>query len=146
QDQFMKELRPLYLQLHTYVKYELAKKYGQPVPKRIPAHWLTNRWSQNWTGLVDAANLDDRFAGRKPEWVVKSAEDFYKGLGFPSLPATFWTLSDLYPVPKGDPRKKNTHASCWHLDLENDIRSLMSVEPNSRWFETTHHELGHGYY
>jgi peptidyl-dipeptidase A len=22
----------------------------------------------------------------------------------------------------------------------------MSVEPNSRWFETTHHELGHGYY
>ncbi len=146
QDQFMKELRPLYLQLHTYVKYELAKKYGQPVPKRIPAHWLTNRWSQNWTGLVDGANIDDRFAGRSPEWVVKSAEEFYKGLGFPALPATFWERSDLYPLKPGDPRKKNTHASCWHLDLENDIRSLMSVEPNSRWFETTHHELGHGYY
>jgi peptidyl-dipeptidase A len=146
QDQFMKELRPLYLQLHTWVKYELAKKYGQPVPKRIPAHWLTNRWSQNWTGLVDAANLDDRFAGRSPEWVVKSAEEFYKGLGFPSLPATFWERSDLYPLEPGDTRKKNSHASCWQLDLESDIRSLMSVEPNSRWFETTHHELGHGYY
>jgi peptidyl-dipeptidase A len=146
QDQFMKDLRPLYLQLHTYVKYELAKKYGQPVPKKIPAHWLTNRWSQNWTGLVEGADVDPYFKDRSPEWIVKTAERFYTGLGFANLPATFWTKSDLYPVPADGPRKKNTHASCWHMDLESDIRSLMSVEPNSRWFETTHHELGHGYY
>ena len=43
-------------------------------------------------------------------------------------------------------RKKNTHASCWHIDLQNDIRSLQSIEPNARWFFTAHHELGHGYY
>src|SRR5205085_936563 len=49
-------------------------------------------------------------------------------------------------VPAGDNRKKNTHASCWHVDLENDIRSLQSIEPNARWFFTAHHELGHGYY
>jgi peptidyl-dipeptidase A len=55
-------------------------------------------------------------------------------------------LSDLYPVKPGDKRKKNTHASCWHVDLDRDIRSLMSVEPNWQWFETAHHELGHGYY
>src|SRR6185436_14205884 len=42
--------------------------------------------------------------------------------------------------------KKNTHASCWHVDLDKDIRSLMSVEPNDWWFHTAHHELGHGYY
>jgi peptidyl-dipeptidase A len=146
QADFMREMRPLYLQLHTWAKHELAKRYGQPVPARIPAHWLANRWSQEWPGLVEAANLDDRFKGREPEWIVKTAERFYVGLGFPALPATFWTKSDLYPVPADGPRKKNTHASCWHLDLENDIRSLMSVEPNARWFETTHHELGHGYY
>src|SRR5262249_50239741 len=29
---------------------------------------------------------------------------------------------------------------------ENEIRSLMSVEPNTQWFKTAHHELGHGYY
>ena len=46
----------------------------------------------------------------------------------------------------GETRKKNTHASCWHLDLENDIRSLLSIEPNDYWFKTAHHELGHGYY
>jgi peptidyl-dipeptidase A len=146
QDDFMRELRPLYLQLHTWTKYELARRYGQPVPKRIPAHWINNRWSQNWTSLIKAADLDERFKDKPPEWIVKTAEQFYTGLGFPKLPQTFWTRSDLYPVKPGEARKKNTHASCWHVDLEQDIRSLMSVEPNSEWFTTAHHELGHAYY
>ena len=143
---FLDELKPLYLQLHTWVKYELAKKYGQPVPRAIPAHWINNRWSQNWTGFVQAVDFDPYFKGWQPERIVKTAEAFYTGLGFDPLPATFWTKSDLYPVPAGGTRKKNSHASCWHLDLGSDIRSLMSVEPNMEWFETTHHELGHGYY
>lgn len=146
QDDFMRELRPLYLQLHTWVKHELAKRYGQPVPKRIPAHWINNRWSQEWLGIVQAAQLDDRFQGRSAESIVKTAEQFYTGLGFPPLPDTFWARSDLYPLKAGDARKKNTHASCWHVDLEHDIRSLMSVEANPWWFSTAHHELGHGYY
>jgi peptidyl-dipeptidase A len=145
-DDFLKELRPLYLQLHTWTKYKLAKKYKQPVPKRIPAHWINNRWSQNWDGLVAGADIEDRFKGRSAEWIIKTAEQFYTGLGFNPLPASFWTKSDLFPLKAGDPRKKNTHASCWHIDLENDIRSLQSIEPNSRWFYTAHHELGHGYY
>ncbi|WP_243383975.1 M2 family metallopeptidase [Geothrix alkalitolerans] len=143
---FLAELKPLYLQLHTWVKYEMAKKYGQPVPKAIPAHWINNRWSQNWTGFVSAVDFDPYFKGWQPERIVKTAEAFYVGLGFEPLPASFWAKSDLYPVKAGDPRKKNAHASCWHLDLDHDIRSLMSVEPNAEWFETVHHELGHGYY
>jgi peptidyl-dipeptidase A len=146
QDNFIRELRPLYLQLHTWVKYELAKRYQQPVPKLIPAHWINNRWSQNWDGIVESANMDDRFKGRTAEWIVKTAEQFYTGLGFAKLPDSFWELSDLYPVKAGEARKKNTHASCWHIDLENDIRSLQSVEPNAEWFHTAHHELGHAYY
>jgi peptidyl-dipeptidase A len=146
QDEFMRELRPLYLQLHTWVKYELAKKYGQPVPKLIPAHWINNRWSQEWDGIVEAANLDRYFTNHQPEWIVKTAEQFYTGLGFKPLPASFWEISDLYPLKPGEKRKKNTHASCWHIDLDKDIRSLMSVEANSQWFFTAHHELGHAYY
>jgi len=64
----------------------------------------------------------------------------------PALPKSFWEKSDLYQLPPGDKRNKNTHASAWHLDLEQDVRSLMSVEPNYRWFQTSHHELGHIYY
>ena len=63
-DDFMRDLRPLYLQLHTWAKYKLAEKYHQPVPNKIPAHWLNNRWAQEWTGMVEAANLDPYFKGK----------------------------------------------------------------------------------
>lgn len=65
-------------------------------------------------------------------------------MGFPKLNDTFWQKSDLYPATGG--RKKNTHASAWHLDLGEDYRSLMSVENDFEWFTTVHHELGHIYY
>src|SRR5438067_2794514 len=145
-EDWMATLRPLYLQLHTWTKYKLAEKFHEPVPKKIPAHWVNNRWAQEWPGLVEAANIDKYFEGRKPEWIIKTAEQFYTGLGFSPLPQSFWEKSDLYPVPPGDKRKKNTHASCWHVDLENDIRSLQSIESNANWFFTAHHDLGHGYY
>ena len=145
-DDFMRVLRPLYLQLHTWTKYKLAEKYHQPVPKLIPAHWINNRWAQEWDGLSEGADLTPYFKDRTAEWVVKTAETFYTGLGFPKMPDTFWAKSDLYPVPAGDARKKNTHASAWHLDLGNDIRSLQSIEPNPWWFGTAHHELGHVFY
>jgi peptidyl-dipeptidase A len=145
-DDFLKELRPLYLQLYTWAKYELAKKYGQPVPKRLPAHWIPNRWSQEWNAMVAVPALAAAFGDKSPEWIVKTAESFYTSLGRPPLPASFWAKSDLYPVKPPDPRKKNTHASCWHIDLESDIRSLQNVEANESWFGTAHHELGHGYY
>lgn len=145
-EDFMRVLRPLYLQLHTWTKYKLAAKFGQPVPKRIPAHWINNRWSQEWDGLVEAADLEPYFKNRTAEWVTRTAETFYTSMGFPKMPETFWPKSDLYPVPAGNPRKKNTHASAWHLDLDTDIRSLMSIEPNPWWFSTAHHELGHVFY
>ncbi len=145
-DDWRATLRPLYLQLHTWAKYKLAEKYHQPVPKKIPAHWINNRWSQEWEGLVDAADIDKYFEGRNAEWVIKTAEQFYTGLGFSPLPKTFWERSDLFPLPPDSKRKKNTHASCGHIDLENDIRSLQSIEPNATWFQTAHHELGHAYY
>ncbi len=146
-DQLNRDMAPLYKELHTWTKHQLAKKYGQPVPEGdIPAHWLPNRWGQEWGGLVQSANLDPYFADKTPEWIVQSSEEFYVSMGFPKLPQSFWDKSDLYPVPEGQSRHKNSHASAWHLDLGQDIRSLMSVKPDSQWFGTSHHELGHIYY
>ena len=139
-------LRPLYRELHTYARYELARRYHQPVPDMLPAHWLPNRWGQNWPGMVTAVDLDALFKGRTREWVVQQAESFYVSLGFPALRQNFWERSDLYPAEPGSGRKKNNHASAWHMDLQDDYRSLMSVEPNADWFGTAHHELGHIYY
>jgi peptidyl-dipeptidase A len=147
-EQLMRDLRPLYRELHTWARYELARRYGVPVPDQLPAHWLPNRWGQDWSALVDVKglNLDAALAKRSPEWVVRQGESFYRSLGFDSLPSTFWSKSSLYPLPADAPYKKNTHASAWHLDLDRDVRSLMSVEPNREWYETVHHELGHVYY
>ncbi len=145
-DKLVVELRPLYSEMHTWARYELAKRYNQPVPEKLPAHWLPNRWGQNWPGIVQAVDLDALFKDKSPEWIVKQAETFYMSLGFPALKQNFWDKSDLYPVPANGTRKKNNHASAWHLDLQDDYRSLMSVKNNADWFGTTHHELGHIYY
>ena len=145
-DQVSEELKPLYSQLYTWVKYKLAERYHRPVPEKIPAHWLTNRWGQEWPRIVEGIDFDDLFKDKPPQWIVQQAEKFYVSLGFQALPAVFWDKSDLYALPADSPRKKNTHASAWHLDLDRDVRSLMSVENNKYWFETTHHELGHIYY
>jgi peptidyl-dipeptidase A len=145
------ETRPLYTQLHCWARYRYAERYGvaQP-PALIPAHWIGNRWSQSWPGLVEGVDMDSLITGHDAEWVVHQAERFYVSLGYSQLPQTFWDRSDLYPVPEGPPgtraREKNDHASAWHIDLDHDVRSLMSVEPNWEWFTTTHHELGHIYY
>lgn len=148
-DNLLRQIRPLYRELHTWARHELAKKYNVPVPEYIPAHWLTNRWGQNWSDLATSESgpsLNDAFSGRTAEWVVRSSEEFYRSLGLPALPGSFYERSSLYPLPANAPYKKNTHASAWHLDLEHDVRSLMSVEPNPYWWETSHHELGHIYY
>ena len=148
-DQFVREIWPLYRELHTWARYELAEKYGATeVPDMLPAHWLPDRWGQDWNSMVDVEglDLDAALKAKGPEWLVKQAERFYVSLGFEPLPATFYTKSSLYPVAKDAGYKKNTHASAWHMDLEHDVRSLMSVEPDTNWYETTHHELGHIYY
>lgn len=148
-NQLVRDVWPLYRELHTYARYELAAKYGvKDVPDMLPADWLPNRWGQDWSALVEVEGVDltKALEGKQPEWLVKTAEEFYVSLGFEKLPAVFWEKSSLYPVSPDSAFKKNNHASAWHLDLERDVRSLMSIEPNAEWYETTHHELGHIYY
>jgi len=55
---FNNDLKPLYEQVHGWAKYKLAERYKQPPPKRIPAHWIGNRWAQAWPGLTEAVDLD----------------------------------------------------------------------------------------
>lgn len=148
-ERLMQELYPLYRELHTWMRYEMAKKYGEKVvPDYLPAHWLPNRWGQDWSAAVNVAglNLDSVLATKSASWVVQEGERLYTSIGYPSLPENFWQNSSLYPYPSDSNVKKNNHASAWHIDLNNNVRSLMSVEPNAEWYETANHELGHIYY
>jgi peptidyl-dipeptidase A len=147
-NKMVNEIWPLYRELHTWARYHLAEKYNANVPDYIPAHWFPNRWAQNWDALVtvEGLDIDAVLKDKTPEWIVKEGEDFFVSLGFEPLPASFYEKSSLYPLPEDADYKKNNHASAWHMDLENDLRSLMSVEPTADYYVTSHHELGHIYY
>lgn len=147
-EELIADVWPLYRELHTWARHELAARLGEPVPDYLPAHWLPDRWGQDWSPVLgsDGPGLDEALANRDAEWIVREAERFYVSLGFDELPETFWDRSSMYPAPPDAPYRKNNHASAWHIDLDRDVRTLMSVEPNARWYETTHHELGHIYY
>ncbi len=147
-DDLISDLWPLYRELHTYMRYTLAEKYNTEVPEYLPAHWLPNRWAQDWSEGMEVKGFDINasLAEHPAHWIIEEAEDFYVSLGFAKLPSIFWEKSNLYPYPADSSVSKNNHASAWHMNLENDVRSLMSVESNSRWFETVNHELGHIYY
>ena len=145
----IRDVWPLYRELHTYARYELAQKYGvEEVPEMLPAHWLPNRWGQDWSSMVEVEgiDLDGILAEKGDQWLIEQAERFYISMGFEELPESFWEKSSLYPAPADADFKKNNHASAWHMDLKEDVRCLMSVVPNAQWYETTHHELGHIYY
>ena len=146
--QMNRDIWPLYRELHTWARHTLAEKYSTEVPEMLPAHWLPNRWGQDWTGLVEVEGLDvDKALGEKSaEWITKQGEEFYVSLGFERLPQSFYDKSSLYPAPGGVEWSKNNHASAWHMNNDQDVRSLMSIVPNTRWWGTALHELGHIYY
>ncbi len=148
-DGAIRDLWPLYRELHTWMRYEMAKRYhAAQVPDMLPAHWLPNRWGQDWSPAVTVKgiDLDAVLKPKGAQWIVHEGENLYKSIGFQPLPQTFWERSSLYPYPADSVVKKNNHASAWHVDLGHDVRSLMSVVPNAEWWETANHELGHIYY
>jgi peptidyl-dipeptidase A len=131
-DRLYEQLRPLYLQLHTYVRAKLHKKYGDVVPEKgpIPAHLLGNIWAQDWSNIYDLvapANADvgysltDILKRRKTGAIdmVKTGEHFFVSLGFEPLPKTFWERS-LFVRPRD--REVVCHASAWDIDNLSDVR------------------------
>ncbi|MFO7653635.1 MAG: M2 family metallopeptidase [Candidatus Krumholzibacteriia bacterium] len=144
-DSVLARIMPLYEQLHTWARHELARRYEVVPPRLIPAHWLADRRAQSWPDLVGGVDRDALFADVTPSWIVEQAEQFYGSLGFEPLPPRFWSDSDLFPVPPDAGRQKNARASAWHVDLDRDVRVLMSVRNDFRSFGTAHRELGHVY-
>jgi peptidyl-dipeptidase A len=99
-----------------WVKHELARKYHQPVPKLIPAHWLNDRWSQEWPA---SSTRQPRSAVREKVRRMdrQNGGAVLDGLGFAALPIVFGR-GRIYTRAAGSSRKKNTHAYCFHIDLD----------------------------
>ena len=163
-DEFAKELdrlwgqvKPLYDDLHCYVRAELGEHYGEdkvPQDQPIPAHLLGNMWAQQWGNIYDLVapenadpgyDVTEQLAKHNYDEVqmVKGAEAFFTSLGFDPLPETFWTRS-LFTKPAD--RDVMCHASAWSLDGADDIRIKMCIQKTGEEFATIHHELGHNFY
>ena len=155
-DRLWEQVRPLYVSLHAYVRMKLRAKYGDIVPEKgpIPAHLMGNIWAQDWSNLAPlvapgsggpAYSLTDILKRRNASAVemTRSGERFFISLGFAPLPATFWERSML--VKPAD-RNVICHASAWDVDLVEDLRIRMCIDPTEEDFTTIHHELGHSFY
>jgi peptidyl-dipeptidase A len=156
-DRLWEQVRPLYLQLHAYVRWKLREKYGdQVVPANgpIPADLLGNMWAQTWENtypLLAPPNADPGFdltqilKSRNTDalGMVRYGEHFFTSLGFRPLPQTFWERS-MFVKPRD--RDVVCHASAWDVDFEQDLRVKMCIDITAEYFSTIHHELGHNFY
>jgi peptidyl-dipeptidase A len=155
-DRLWEQVRPLYLQLHAYVRMKLRQKYGDVVPEKgpLPAHLLGNIWAQDWSNVEDIVapaktdagySLTEILKRRKMSAtdMVRAGERFYTSIGFAPLPPTFWERS-LFTRPRD--REVVCHASAWDIDNLNDIRIKMCIDQTAEDFSTIHHELGHNFY
>jgi peptidyl-dipeptidase A len=151
------QVKPLYLALHTYVRWKLAEKYGPNVVSPdgpIPAHLLGNPWAQEWGNVYDLLDVKEdkgsinvtellKKKNLDPKGMVKYGEGFFTSMGFVKLPSTFWERS-LFTKPAD--RDVVCHASAWDLDNKDDLRVKMCIQVRGEDFVTIHHELGHNFY
>jgi peptidyl-dipeptidase A len=156
-ERLWKQVEPLYLELHTYVRHKLIEKYGDAARRpdgMIPGHLLGNMWAQEWGNIYDEVappsgpmpyDLGAILKARNtdPKQLVQFGEGFYKSLGFDALPETFWQRSML-----SHPRDREVvcHPSAWDIDNQRDVRIKACFQPTADDFVTVHHELGHNYY
>jgi peptidyl-dipeptidase A len=156
-ERLWQEVKPLYDELHCYVRARLREKYGKDkIPEHgpIPAHLLGNMWAQEWNNVFDlvepykgepSLDVGKKIKDKKidPRGMVKIGEDFFVSLGFDKLPETFWDRS-LFVRPKD--RDVVCHASAWDPQYNNDLRIKMCIQPTEEDLITIHHELGHDFY
>ncbi|WP_428684129.1 M2 family metallopeptidase [Sphingopyxis sp.] len=157
-EKIWQDMKPLYMALHTYVRWKLNEKYGdavQPKTGPIRADLLGNMWAQEWGNIYPLVappgtgdlgyDIGDLLTekGKKPLDMVKAGENFYSSLGMAPLPETFWKRSQFL---KPADREVVCHASAWDVDNKDDLRIKMCIKVNADDFITIHHELGHNYY
>jgi peptidyl-dipeptidase A len=156
-ERLWRQVEPLYISLHAYVRKQLIKKYGKIADRPdglIPAHLLGNMWAQEWGNiypLVAPVNSDKGFdltqllKDHKTDelGMVHYGINFFSSLGFAAPQQTFWERS-LFLKPRD--RDVVCHASAWDIDFKEDVRLKLCIEIKEEDFVTIHHELGHNYY
>lgn len=157
-ERLWKELEPLYLNVHAYVRRSLYKKYGAKhinLKGPIPAHLLGNMWAQTWSGIMDlaipypdATQVDATPAMIAKGWnatrMFQESDNFFKSLGLIEMPPEFWAKSMLEKPSDG--RQVVCHASAWDFYNRKDFRIKQCTVVTMDDLITVHHEMGHVQY
>ncbi|XP_072174092.1 angiotensin-converting enzyme-like [Diadema setosum] len=153
-DALWRDIKPMYLQLHAYVRRKLSQQYGvdkvDPT-EPIPAHLLGNMWAQQWNNIYDIVEpypgkgtIDVTATMKQQKWTVQTmfqvANRFFTSLGLDPMPDTFWTRSML---EKPTDREVVCHGSAHDFAKNRDVRIKMCTEVNMEDLNTVHHEMGH---
>lgn len=155
-DRLWQTVRPLYDELHRYVRNKLDKVYPGKLAAHapyMPAHVLGNMWAQSWSGLYESTkpfDIDDNLGGvseRMAEQMdvkrmFEIADDFFTKMGLPSNAMSFDPERAFMEAPT-DGRQIACHASAWDFCKDGDFRIKMCTSVNLRDFVTIHHEMGH---
>ncbi|XP_073942653.1 angiotensin-converting enzyme-like isoform X3 [Choristoneura fumiferana] len=148
------DVKPLYQQLHAYVRKQLRDKYGPEIVSAkgpIPAHLLGNMWAQTWSNIesytrpypdkkeidVTQAMKDQNYTPLK---MFKMSDEFFRSLNLTAMPEKFWQNSI---IEKPTDREIVCHASAWDFYDGEDFRIKQCTTVDYEYFQTTHHEMGH---
>nr|XP_006122891.1 angiotensin-converting enzyme 2 [Pelodiscus sinensis] len=148
------QIKPLYRELHAYVRYRLEKFYGSDHISStgcLPAHLLGDMWGRFWTNLYaltvpypDKPNIDVTSEMVKKNWnatkIFKAAEDFFMSVGLYKMTEGFWKNSMI--TEPNDGRKVVCHPTAWDMGKK-DYRIKMCTKVSMDDFLTVHHEMGH---
>ncbi|KFV78381.1 Angiotensin-converting enzyme 2 [Struthio camelus australis] len=148
------QIKPLYEQLHAYVRYRLEQVYGPELISStgcLPAHLLGDMWGRFWTNLYALTvpypakpNIDVTSAMVKNKWdamkIFKAAEAFFSSIGLYNMTKDFWNNSML--TEPTDNRKVVCHPTAWDMGKK-DYRIKMCTKVTMDDFLTAHHEMGH---
>lgn len=99
-DEAIEAIRPLYQQLHAYVRYKLRQYYGEELVSEkgpIPMHLLGNMWGQTWDNIADITtpfpnsrllDVTDEMVkqGYTPIKMFEMGDEFFVSLNMTKLP------------------------------------------------------------
>lgn len=150
-------MRPLYEQLHAYVRRKLRDFYGPDKISRqapLPAHILGNMWAQSWSNILDITipypgknflDVGPQMAaqGYTPAAMFRLAEEFYTSMNMSAMPAEFWSHSVIEEPPA---RVVVCQPSAWDFCNRKDYRIKMCTHVNMMDLVTAHHEMAHVQY
>nr|CAB3219680.1 angiotensin-converting enzyme-like [Phallusia mammillata] len=153
-EQLWIDLKPLYEELHAFVRRKLYDVYGPNyinLKGPIPAHLLGNMWAQQWGNVYDLVEpypgkagvdatpgmLDQGYDALK---MFEVSEEFFTSLGLLNMTQEFWNFS---MITKPADRDVVCHASAWDFYNQKDFRIKMCTVVNMEDLITVHHEMGH---